>query len=159
MSDAISRREALQHLAASGAGMMFAGVIQGRGTDIIVAGQPVEIAVWSLSRVTVRITVRPMQGGGTMPIPITGALVREEPGAPIVKARDTAATSRVRAGDVVVSFTNAPPEIQVRTAAGAVVQDLVLDATTPGMSFPLGIGPLLGFGEGGAQFDRRGAIV
>ena len=36
---------------------------------------------------------------------------------------------------------------------GAVVHE-----ANAGMSFLLGDGPLLGFGEGGAQFDRRGAI-
>ena len=35
MSDSISRCDALRQLAASGAGMMFAGVIQGRGADIV----------------------------------------------------------------------------------------------------------------------------
>jgi alpha-glucosidase len=157
MSDTISRRDVVKQLAASGAGMMFAGVIQGSGSDIIVAGQPVEIAVWSLSRATVRIAVRPVQGGGAVPIPRTGALVREEFGAALVRARNATAVSRVRAGDLVVSFTSAPPTIHVRTATGDTVQQLALDSSTPGMSFPLGSGPLLGFGEGGAQFDRRGA--
>ena len=64
----------------------------------------------------------------------------------------------MRAGDVIVSYTHGPPTIRVHTAAGDEVQHLTLDAVNPGMSFVLGDGPLLGFGEGGAQFDRRGAI-
>ncbi len=154
----LSRRDALKHLAASSAGLMFAGVIRGGAADIIVAGQPVEIGVWSVSRLTVRITVRPLQGGSPAPVPVTGALVREEFGNALVRARDSDARSRVRAGNIIVRFTAAPPTIQVETADGAALQTLTLDAANPGMAFLLGSGPLLGFGEGGAQFDRRGAV-
>lgn len=63
----------------------------------------------------------------------------------------------MRAGDLVVKVTEAPLTIQVDTAAGETVQRLTFDATAPGMSFLMGLGPLLGLGEGGAQFDRRGS--
>ncbi len=158
MSDAISRRDALKQLAASGAGMMFAGTIRGGAADIIVAGQPSEIAVWSVSPDTVRITVRPLQSGSPVPVPVTGALVQEEPGTALTRARDGTRLARVRAGNVVVRFTEGPPTIHVETAGRQLLQRLTLDAANPGMTFLLGDGPLLGFGEGGAQFDRRGAI-
>jgi alpha-glucosidase/alpha-D-xyloside xylohydrolase len=158
MSDVISRRGALKQLATSSAGLMFAGVIRGRGADLIVAGQPVEIAVWSLGRVTVRITVHPLQGGTATPVPITGALEREQLGTALVRARDSTAAARIRAGDLVVSFTEGPPTINVRTRSGQLVQRLTLDATNLGVAFDLGDGPLLGLGEGGAQFDRKGAV-
>jgi hypothetical protein len=88
MSDAISRRDALKHLAASGAGMMFAGVIRSGGADIIVAGQPVEIAVWSLSRVTVRITVRPL--GWRHEANSDNRRARREGSTPLARARKPA---------------------------------------------------------------------
>ena len=50
MPDRISHRDALKHLAASGAGLMLVGAIRGGAADIVVAGQPVEIAVWSVTR-------------------------------------------------------------------------------------------------------------
>jgi alpha-glucosidase len=158
MTDEISRRQALKRLASSGAGMMLAGVIRPPVADIIVAGQKVELAVWSLSATTVRVTVRPLAEGTPAPIPFTGALVEEQLGARRVAARDGGAASRIRAGDLVVGFTPDPPTIHVRTAGGAAVQELRLDAANPGLSFSLGDGPLLGFGEGGAQYDRRGLI-
>jgi alpha-glucosidase/alpha-D-xyloside xylohydrolase len=158
MTNDITRRDALKQLAASSASMVFAGVIRGRAADIVVAGQPVEVAVWSVSPATVRITVRPLASGTPTPVPVTGALVREELGRSITRARDAQRFSRVRAGDLVVRFTDGPPTIHVENARGAPLQRLTLDATNPGMSFLLGDGPLLGFGEGGAQFDRRGAI-
>ena len=152
----ISRRDAVKHLAVSGAGFVFAGMIRGRG--IVVAGRPVEIAVWSVSPATVRITVHSLEDGDPAPVSITGALVRDELGTAVVRARDTSSAQRVHAGNLVVTFTEQPPTIHVRTREGELVQELILDATNPGMSFALGDGPLLGFGEGGAQFDRRGVI-
>ena len=50
-----------------------------------------------------------------------------------------------------------PPTIHVETPGGQPVQRFTLDATAPGLSFLMGNGPLLGLGEGGAQFDRRGS--
>jgi len=158
MTDDISRRDALKHMVVGSAGLMFAGVIRGPTADIMVAGQPVEIAVWSLSSATARITVRPVQATTVVPVPITGALVTEEAGTLCVRTREAAGAVRVRAGDMVVSFTENPPVLSVHTAAGRVVQRFVLDAEKPGLSFLLGDGPLLGFGEGGAQFDRRGTV-
>jgi alpha-glucosidase/alpha-D-xyloside xylohydrolase len=62
----------------------------------------------------------------------------------------------VRAGDLVVRFTANPPTLHVERAGGEVVQRLTLSADTRGVSFLLPRGPLLGLGEGGAQFDRKG---
>lgn len=158
MSDAISRRDAVKQLATTGAAMMFAGSIRGLTAPITIAGEPVEIAVWSVSPSTVRIAVRPLRNGSVTPVPVTGALVQEQFGNPVATARDAAAASRVRAGNIVVSFTESPPTVHVRTTSGALLQRFGLDATSPTMTFLLGDGPLLGFGEGGAQFDRRGAV-
>ena len=56
-----------------------------------------------------------------------------------------------------VRFTADPPVIQVDGPNGP-IQKFTLSATEPGVSFLLGDGPLLGFGEGGPQFDRKGAV-
>ena len=45
----------------------------------------------------------------------------------------------------------------MRTTAGS-VQRLQVDAQTGSLAFDLGEGPVLGLGEGGPQFDRRGAV-
>ena len=57
-SEGISRRDALKRLGAVASVAYFAGAFQNESADIIVGGKPVEIAVWSLSPTTVRITVR-----------------------------------------------------------------------------------------------------
>jgi alpha-glucosidase len=171
-SQPITRREVLQQLgAAAGAAMLPIGIIRGQETPIIVAGKPVEIAVFSVSADTVRITVRPVDAGAPEAIPYTGALVTDEPGAAAGRGRSAAAIKDVRAGRILVSFKEGPPRIEIaRVQPSATLQrggrpvpeirafqTLTLDAVQPGMTFQLPKGPLLGLGEGGVQFDRKGA--
>ena len=154
----VTRREALRQLGVAGAGMLLAGTIRGQTTPIRIAGRPVEIEVWSLSPVTVRLTVRPLGEQGLAPVPLTGALAAERPGTLVGRGAEVADIGRVVSGDVVVRLTDAPPTLLVERSDGTRLQRFTLSATEPGMSFLLGDGPLLGFGEGGAQFDRRGAV-
>jgi alpha-glucosidase/alpha-D-xyloside xylohydrolase len=158
VSDPVSRRDALKQLGAMGAGMVLGGrVIRGSAADIVVAGQPVEISVVTVSAATVRLTVRPLVGGRPGSVPVTGELAQEQPGKTTARGRAAASVRRVKAGDLVISFTEQPPTIHVETARGVTTQRLTLDAVTPGMSFLLGQGPLLGVGEGGPQYDRKGS--
>ena len=154
----VTRRKALRDIGVAGAGIAFSGgVIRGQGPGIVVAGKPVEIAVSSVSPSTVRITVRPLVDGAPVPVAVTGALERESPDSTLASARAAAALTRVRAGDLTVRFTENPPTLFVETAKGEVVQRFALNAETPGMSFLLPKGPLLGLGEGGVQFDKKGS--
>jgi alpha-glucosidase/alpha-D-xyloside xylohydrolase len=159
--DSLSRRDALKALGAGAAaallpGGVLRGTLRGARADLVVAGRPVELVVRSLGPATVRLTLRPIADGAPVPVPVTGALVDEALGAPVRRSRDVAGLTRVRAGDLAVRVTDGPPVIHVETARGEAVQRLGLDATAPGMSFLLPRGPLLGLGEGGPQFDRKG---
>ncbi|HEY2165226.1 MAG TPA: twin-arginine translocation signal domain-containing protein, partial [Gemmatimonadaceae bacterium] len=160
MTDPLSRREALKQLGVVGAGLAIGSrrIVRSGANEIVIAGQPVEIAIASLSRITARITLRPINNGAADTLPVTGELISEKLGQSIARSRAAASVSRVRAGDLVVKFTEAPPTLTVETRSGAIVQRLVLDAASPGMSFLLGDGPLLGLGEGGPQFDRKGSV-
>ncbi|AHG92395.1 glycoside hydrolase family 31 (plasmid) [Gemmatirosa kalamazoonensis] len=157
MPDRLSRRDALKRLGALGT-LGGLGALRGvlRSAEMVVAGRPVEVAVFAVSRVTVRITVRPIESGDPVPVPTTGALVSDAPGT-LVRRTRVPGPVRVRAGDLVVGLSDGPPTIVVETRSGETVQRLTLDASAPGMSFLLPNGPLLGLGEGGPQFDRRGA--
>ena len=159
MPDAVSRREALKQLGVVGAGLAIGRpqFLRGQAKEIVVAGQSVEISVASLSPTTARITLRPIHNGAADSLPVTGELITEKLGRAITHSRAAASLSRVRAGELVVKFTDAPPTLTIETRVGAVVQRFVLDSVSPGMSFLLGDGPLLGLGEGGPQFDRKGS--
>jgi hypothetical protein len=51
MREFVSRREVLRRFGKATAGLaLTGGVIRGQGTDIVVAGNPVEIAISSVSR-------------------------------------------------------------------------------------------------------------
>jgi alpha-glucosidase (family GH31 glycosyl hydrolase) len=157
MSEPITRREALQHIGTAGAGVVLAGgIIQGQSTDITIAGKPVEIVVSPLSPATVRIQVLPIEGDRSVAVPNDGALAQHDPGKPAGRSRSSAAFKPVTAGDLTVRFTEAPPAIHVE-AKGAPVQRLTFDPQAPGASFLLPMGPLLGLGQGGPQFDRKGS--
>jgi alpha-glucosidase/alpha-D-xyloside xylohydrolase len=102
----------------------------------------------------VRITVLPIAGP---PLADDGAVVPGGAGRPAGRAPASERFAPVRAGDLTVRFTATPPVLHVERRDGTVVQRLTLDAATPAVSFLLPKGPLLGFGEGGPQFDRKGS--
>ncbi len=158
MSNAPSRRDVIKQLGAASASLALGGLIRGASSDIMIAGQPVEIAVGSVSATTVRITVRQLIGDKPTPVALTGALESADIGRIVAHGRDSAAAGRVSAGNLVVRFTGEPPTIHVETAAGKPVQRITLDSLAQGASFLLGDGPLLGLGEGGPQFDRKGTV-
>ena len=160
----LSRRDALKHLGAGAAALALrpfpSAVLRQAGEQpLIIAGQRAELAVSSVSPVTVRLTLRAAgpADAASQTIPYTGALVKDEFSPAALRTSDTSAVSQVHIGDVVVRLTANPPTIHVETSRGEVVQRLSLDATAPGMSFLLPTGPLLGLGEGGPQFDRKGS--
>ena len=152
-----TRRAALKRIGAAGAGLVLSRItLRGRTSEIIVAGKPVEIAVATLGPRTVRITILPVEGGSIVGVPTDGALVPDGDGRPISRTREVDTFAPVKAGDLIIRFTNAPPTIHIETSGGKTVQTLSLDSAAAGVSFLLGGGPLLGLGQGGPQFDRKG---
>jgi alpha-glucosidase/alpha-D-xyloside xylohydrolase len=157
VSPHISRRDAVKRIGAAGVtALVPTAILRGQSTDIRVAGRAVEIAVTSLSRHTVRLTIAPIEDGRTAPVPLNGGLVNVE--ASRVESRIRRPTRPVRLGDLTIRFTSDPPTIHVDTNRGTRVQKLTLSADAPGLNFQLPEGPLLGLGEGGPQFDRKGSV-
>ncbi|MDH4197934.1 MAG: DUF5110 domain-containing protein, partial [Candidatus Aminicenantes bacterium] len=79
-------------------------------------------------------------------------------GRPLVRRRAPDTFEPVRAGNLVVRFEADPPTFHIGTGDGRPVQRLTLDRRAAGMSFLLSRGPLLGLGQGGPQFDRKGTV-
>jgi hypothetical protein len=151
----LSRREAVRQLAGAGAGLAFGDqIFRGQSAHILLAGKPVEIVASSISPDTVRLTAVPADHGR---LPDDDSLVRAAAGR-IVARRRMPGTTPIRAGNLIVRIADEPPVIHIDTRAGIPIQRLSLDPVSLAITFMLGKGPLLGLGEGGPQFDRRGIV-
>ena len=115
------------------------------------AAGDVEVEVSQVSAHTFRLTV-----GG--PPADDGALVQAKWGAPVAKLRGNFAARTVKAGGVSIRLTSNPLVLSIATPKGEPVQQIKLDGETGAVTFATGSAPLLGLGEGGPQFDRRGSV-
>src|SRR5205814_2533326 len=65
---------------------------------------------------------------------------------------------RIKCGDLTVTLIARPLTIRVEAKGGRLVREFKIEASTGNLSFPMGEGPLLGLGQDGPQFDRRGKV-
>jgi alpha-glucosidase (family GH31 glycosyl hydrolase) len=147
----ITRRQAIQGLGAAGAAMLLRVDVDAEGQPLTVAGQPVELRLASISPTTIRVSVV-NRAAAEESLNADGGLVAFPE-----QRRHAAPSGPTRFGDLSVSVTASPLRVRIEHAAGKIVQDLRVDGDGT-LRFSIGEGPLLGFGEGGAQFDRRGAV-
>ena len=138
--------------------LLVRGVAFSEETPIQIAGRPVEIALTPVSPETVRITIQPIENDQAQPVLIDGALVKEDWGQPVARLRTLANSRIVKCGDLRVKLSGNPLAIRVEAKGGHFVQELTSDANTGNLNFHIGESPLLGLGQGGPQFDRRGNV-
>ncbi len=119
--------------------------------------QDFEIQIATVSAQTVRLTVVPVKDGRTIAVPSNGSLVQESWGASIAKLRGEVHEQSVRSGSLIIRVFANPLTFTIRTAQDEPVQTIKVDQSSGVVSFLTGNSPLLGLGEGGAQFDRRGS--
>jgi alpha-glucosidase (family GH31 glycosyl hydrolase) len=103
----------------------------------------------------VRIAVLQVEAGKAVALPDDGVLIRI-PAAGMRTFRG-GRTQSVKAGDLRVQIAPEPLTLTVQNAKGETVQQIAIDKATGKVSFDTGSAPLLGLGQGGPQFDRRGA--
>lgn len=149
----LTRRQALTRIGAASAGAMLApAALFGQRGEIVINGTPMRVAISEVKPWGVRITMLPL-ANPAVTVPLDGALTpafeAHKPGAPTL-------TMATLANGFTVKFTAGPPTLRI-TKGGVAVQTLTFDPTQKTMRFALPKGPLLGFGEGGPQFDRKGA--
>ncbi len=154
----ISRRAALLGLGATGAASVLGPPVACAAAGLVVAGKPVELTITPVGDRIVRISLVPLEAGKPQAIPLTGALADFPALAPALRVTELSEPRVVACADVGVSLFPDPLVIRVARADGSIVQDLQIDEAAGGFSFRLGEGPILGLGEGGRQFDRRGAV-
>ena len=159
MGKRIDRRQILKTMGAACA----AGILPGKvaGISLVgpaIANQDTEIRISVVSKHTFRLSVVPLVDGKAAEIPQDGSLVRESWGAPVAALKGAKAPRTIPCGKLRVRIEPDPLMFHVETADGKAIQQLTLDEATGVVSFATGDAPLLGLGEGGKQFDRRGYV-
>src|SRR5258708_2067828 len=149
-----SRREWMR---AASAALLTTGKTEAAEPPLRVAGQDVEIQISPVSAHTVRLTVFPIQDGRLGTLSSDRSLVRPSWGEPVARLRDTVPAQPVNCGDLRIEISREPLAFTLGTTKGEKIQQLTIDRETGVVSFAAGNAPLLGMGEGGRQFDRRGA--
>jgi alpha-glucosidase/alpha-D-xyloside xylohydrolase len=164
MSGSITRRTWLKGAAALGSTRALSDVLEAAAAvddahaapPLSIASRPAHIILTSAGPSMVRITIAAIEDDGRLQsVADDGALVLSN--LPPLPVRAGAADHAVRQGRLRVQVTDEPLTIIVADANGKTVQRLRIDSRTGGFTFLLGEGPLLGLGEGGPQFDRRGS--
>ena len=161
MSTRISRREVLGSLVCASTGALVgASRMLAPTAPIRIADRPFEIFATFVSPLTVRISLLPIENGLAKPIPSDGSLIHATWPPKFVHAllTDFARVKRVREGNLTIRTEWDPLTVFVEDKRGRQVQRLQIDKQTGVVTFNLGSGPVLGLGEGGAQFDRRGNV-
>jgi alpha-glucosidase (family GH31 glycosyl hydrolase) len=160
MAKTISRRDALKGLTTAGAGALLSSSVAAQDTPLLIAGRPVELTVGTVSPETMRLSIVSVENGIPQPVPLDGSLASQLRSTPVLRLTSSAKLAReqsIRCGNLRVKLSSGPLTIRVEGRDGRLVQHLQLDQQTGALSFLTGEKPLLGFGEGGPQFDRRGS--
>jgi hypothetical protein len=143
----LTRREALRGIGMTAGTLLLRTTASGGQASLQIGGRPIELSVWSVSDDMVRVAAVEPVGG----LDADGALVEF----PEQRVRIAQA---VHAGHLMVSTTPDPLAIRVADRTGRLAQDIQIDPATGVVTFDAGAAPILGLGEGGPQFDRRGTI-
>jgi alpha-glucosidase/alpha-D-xyloside xylohydrolase len=152
-----NRREVLAQLAGTSAMMILPRAVTSVSAGPRVIGENCEVRLSSVSAHTLRLSILPIKQGVAGSIPLDGSLVQAKWGPPVAEFRGDAAPQTIECGNVKIRFSSRPLVFTIATPQGQTIQQLSIDEETGVVSFLTGDRPLLGLGEGGAQFDRRGS--
>jgi len=164
VSGHFSRRKAIALLGAAGAGALanpksiLAGLqSESAAGNLALAGQPVELTLIPATERTLRISfIAISPQGQTQPIEKSLDLVRDDWPAPLARLRAVPSNRTIPWVRLRVQLRGDPLSLFVEDAVGKTIQRLQFDRDTASVGFDAGNAPLLGLGEGGRQFDRRG---
>ena len=156
MSKQYDRRQLLKVVGTSCAALILpASGFAGEG-GFAPAEQDSEIRISSVSAHTLRLSIFSGRGGGA--VRSDGSLVQGAWDGPGTTLSGEFAERSVKAGDLRVNIMPDPLTFAISGADGEAIQQLKVDRASGVVSFATGNSPLLGLGEGGQQFDRRGSV-
>jgi alpha-glucosidase (family GH31 glycosyl hydrolase) len=158
MNKRYERRQVLKVMSAACGAALVPDILSAATGGLRVAAQDVEVQIGAVGEHMFRLSILPIVGGKSAAIPHDGSLVPQSWGAPIATLRGNISARTVRCGALRVRIEPAPLAFVVESANGERIQRLRIDETSASVSFVTGNAPLLGLGEGGKQFDRRGSV-
>jgi alpha-glucosidase (family GH31 glycosyl hydrolase) len=150
-----SRRDVLKGLVAASAAWIHPATGQAVREDEP-SSPLVEIQVTPISSHTFRLSILPVENGTVVSIPSDGSLSQESWGAPIARLRSDPGR-QIDIGTSRLTITFHPVTILVKNEKDKIIQRLICDEKSASLSFLIGDSPVLGLGEGGPQYDRRGS--
>ncbi len=147
----------LAQLAGASAGMLLpqGGVFA--SARLHVAGEDCAVQLTSVSANTLRLSLLSLKRGAAGTIKSNGSLVKPSWGAPVAQLSSEAKAQTIACGNMKLLFAANPLSFTIETPEGQTIQQISVDDRTGVVSFLTGDSPLLGLGEGGPQFDRRGS--
>lgn len=152
-----NRRRVLQQLAASSAALALPRATIAASSLLSETPADREIQITSISPHTVRLSILPTKAGKAAEIPFDGSLVRTSWGEPLARVRSNTSAPELKLENFGIHVSTDPIVITLSNTRGNVIQRLSVESATGNVSFSTGTSPLLGLGEGGPQFDRRGS--
>ena len=156
--NSLNRRDALKALGAASAALLVPRYASA-SESFQIAGTDVEVQVVPVSEYTFRLSILPIKAGRAAVIPSDGSLVQASWGAPSLRVRgdlqkpETVALRKSAHCD----FHGSAHLHDYSRHVSDAVQRLRLEEESGALTFESGTSPLLGLGEGGPQFDRRGS--
>jgi alpha-glucosidase (family GH31 glycosyl hydrolase) len=158
MSKQYNRREVLKTMGLVSTAALLTGKMEAVSPQTLrIAGKDVEIQIAPVSKYTFRITILPVTDGKLAAVAENGSLVQTSWGAPIARLREDVCVQTIRAGDVNLTISPDPLTFTINNLNGELIQQFRIDSDVAAVTFKTGNSPLLGLGEGGPQFDRRGS--
>lgn len=143
-------------MGSAGAGVVLLGPsVRWTNAAFTPDGRALDLFAALVSPVTLRISLIQAGMEGPDPVPLDGALL-ESGWAPEATV-SLPASQRLPLGSSALVIERDPLRVGVINEDGAAVQAFEIDPETGGVLFSIGESPLLGMGQGGPQFDRRGA--
>lgn len=146
----------MKNLAATSAAIVI-GTKTSAAQQAAATAQELELRLTSISPHMIRLSLFPLRNGAMPEITSDGSLVQESWGRPAASLR-TDPKEQIAVGNFKLAISMKPVTIKISNEHGEPIQEFDWDDKTGALSFLTGKGSLLGLGEGGPQFDRRGSI-
>lgn len=153
MSSRWSRRDVLHGLAATSTLALIPDAAA-KVFNFADADSLAQVQITPVSDSTLRIGIFP-KGGSQRSVQLDGSLVKDSWDIPASTLKDP--EKEVGVGDFKFTVSWNPISVTVLNKQAVAVQRFERDESTGALSFLMGDTPLLGLGEGGPQFDRRGS--